>query len=121
MRFRKSLVVLAGGLLGAMLVSAPVAASGATVIIERGGSSCSISPGDIPGLTHEFQADSSTVTITPTGMLVVTCTGRLPADFQPERTLVLDILCTGDFDTSTGHLIATTGGRLSVMCRFPAG
>ena len=121
MRFRRSLVALSAALLGAALISAPVAAAGATVIIERGGSSCYIDPIDVPGLQTGFFADSSTVTIMPNGQLVVTCTGQLPADFAPERTLVLDIQCTGDFATTAGHLIATSGGRLAVFCRFPAG
>ena len=120
MRSRMGATVLAGAVLGVLMSAVPAAAQGATVIIERGGSSCFIAPGDLPGLTAEFQLASSTVTITPNGMLVVTCTGILPQGYSVPRTLTLDTLCTGDTATTTGRLIATVSGRVSVMCRFPA-
>lgn len=120
MRSRRTRAALVGGIIGALLVAAPVAANGATVIIERGGSSCFIGPGDIPGVTIEFQLESSTVTITPDGMLVVTCTGSLPEGYSVASTITLQVLCEGDFATTTGHIIATKAGRVSVMCRFPA-
>src|SRR3546814_535887 len=112
MRSRMGAMVLAGAVLDVLVSVVPAAAQGATVVIERGGSSCSIAPGDLPGLTAEFQLTSSTVAITPDGMLVVTCTGNLPEGYSVPRTLTLDTLCTGDTATTAGLLIATVSGRV---------
>ena len=113
--------IVGGALATLVLGGGTAAAAGATVILERGGSSCTISPGDLPGLTQEFQLQSSTVVIAPNGDLVVTCTGTIPAGMWPlPETLSLTVTCTGDTGTTSGRLVATKGGRMAVMCRFPA-
>ncbi len=120
MRFKRYALMLAGA--GALLLAlpGPIAASGATVIIQRDGSDCSIGRHDIPGVPVEFSLPSSTVVITPTGALNVTCTGRLPDGFTLAQTFEGTVTCEGDVAIVQGHIVATRSGQVMIACHFPA-
>jgi hypothetical protein len=120
MRSRRYLTAVLGAALGTMLLTTSVLASGATVIVQRGGSDCGIDAGDLPGLTTDFTLESSTVVIAPNGALVVTCEGTAPDGYILSHTYTAIVACVGDTSTTDGRIVATTSGQVSVMCRFPA-
>lgn len=117
---RQVLVLASAVVLSLTALAAPASAAGAIVIIQRGGSDCGVDAGDIPGLP-EFGLASSTVVVAPNGGLTVTCTGSLPAGLAIEHTFAGDVTCVGDLGVTTeGHIVATSSGQVTVVCRFPA-
>jgi hypothetical protein len=96
-----------------------VAAGGATVYLVRGGTECGIDAGDIPGVP-EFTVGNLTVVAGPTGSLLASCSGTLPAGATLSATFQGDVLCVDDGPRfAVGHIVATSSGQVSVSCHFP--
>jgi hypothetical protein len=114
------------GLAGAVLLLSitalvpGVVAQGASVYLVRGGDECGIDAGDIPGVP-EFTLASLTVVARPNGSLLASCSGSLPAAITLGATFQGEVLCVDDGPRfATGHIVATSSGRVSVTCLFPA-
>jgi hypothetical protein len=98
----------------------PAIAASATVVIDRGGYTCGVAAGDLPGLPG-FSLANSTVVVLDDGSLNVTCTGSVPAGYSLDGTFAGDVVCDDGQRLFTGHIVGTTSGRVMVMCHVASG
>jgi uncharacterized protein (AIM24 family) len=86
---------------------------GATVLHLNGIPDCFFEPGDVPGVDVAFDAQC-VVVFTPTGGVIVTAHGQLPAGFTLEQTFVGTLPCLG----GTGRVTATPSGEVNATCQL---
>lgn len=113
-----ALVVVAA----AVFLAASGSAAGARAFILKDEElGCFTEAGDIPGVPG-FQLPRGIVVITSSGHLTLVCHGELPAGFSFPETLVLPVPCTlgPPFGTTTGQIVVTKSGQVSVHCQAQA-
>jgi hypothetical protein len=122
-RFRSVLIAALAGLSASVALTfmSPTASAAAIVYHANGSFECGADPGDVPGLPG-FDLANSTIVIDSTGALHVTCYGSLPSGLSVPQTFVGSVLCRGDetYADTTGKIIATTGGQVTIFCKFAA-
>jgi hypothetical protein len=103
------------------LTTVGVASAAAFVERDRNNFTCGADPDDVPGLPG-FGIANSTVVVTPTGALHVTCFGALPTDLSVPSTFVGHVICRGDPGQAdaVGDIVVTVSGRVTITCLFPA-
>jgi hypothetical protein len=122
-RFRATCIVVVATLCASVVltVAAQSASAAAIVFHGHGAYVCGADPGDVPGLPG-FDLANSMIVLDPTGALHVTCNGSLPDGLSVQQTFVGPVLCRGDegYADTTGRIIATKGGQVTITCSFPA-
>ena len=86
---------------------------GATVLHLNGFPECFFEPGDVPGVDVFFDA-RCVVVLTPSGEIIVSAHGQLPAGFTLEQTFVGTLPCFG----GTGRVTATPSGEVNATCHL---
>jgi hypothetical protein len=104
-----------------MFFAAQGAASGGAIVLKNEEVGCFLDPGDIPGAPH-VDLSKGTVVIQPSGAVVLTCHGELPAGVTVTETVNRYVPCFGPppLEPTTGHIIATPSGQVTFTCRFAA-
>jgi hypothetical protein len=122
-RLRAALIVAVATLFASVVltVAAQSASAAAIVFHAHGAYVCGADPGDVPGLPG-FDLANATIVLDATGALHVTCNGSLPDGLSVQQTFVGPVLCRGDegYADTTGRIIATKGGQVTIQCSFPA-
>jgi hypothetical protein len=85
----------------------------ATVLHLNGIPECFFQPGDVPGVDVAFDAQC-VVVFTPTGGVIITAHGQLPAGFTLDQTFVGTLPCDG----GTGRVTATPSGEVNAVCQL---